>query len=104
MAALLKSPSEEQLRKYIKDQENFQIEGGNQKEYVGRIERLLEDMGYSVRIKTKGREATLLLPPLWAVNATLQAAHTLATWDPDWVIYKHVFGSKIEVKYFGRGA
>lgn len=100
--ALLNNPTEEQIKECIKKKENFHIEGGNQKEYVGKVERLLENSGFSVRIKTKGREATLLLPPLWAVNAALQAAHTLATWDPDWVIYKHVFGSKIEVKYFGK--
>ena len=26
---------------------------------------------------------------------------TLVTYNPDWVIYKNAFGSKIEVKYFG---
>ncbi|AXH13046.1 hypothetical protein [Halarcobacter bivalviorum] len=56
------------------------------------------------RVKTKGREATLLVPPLWALNATLQLGHTIMTWDPDWVIYKNLFGSKIEVKYFGKDA
>jgi len=102
MPELLKSPSEDELKEYIKKGENFHIEGENQKEYVGKIERLLENMGYSVRIKTKGREASLLIPPLWALNATIQAAHTLVTYNPDWVIYKHLFGSKIEVKYFGK--
>ena len=43
------------------------------------------------------------LYPLQCVsNVALQLGHTIVTWDPDWVIYKNVFGSKIEVKYFGK--
>ena len=104
MPALLNSPSDDEILKYIKKCENFHIEGRKQKENVKQVERLLENMGYSVRVKTKGREASLVLPPLWAVNAAIQAVHTVVTYDPDWVIYKHVFGSKVEVKYFGKDA
>lgn len=104
MAGLLKYPTDDDIIKYIENQENFHMEGRKQKENVKQVERLLESKGYSVRVKTKGREATMLLPPLWALNVTLQAAHTLVTYDPDWVIYKSVFGSKIEVKYFGGNA
>lgn len=103
MAGLLINPSDTEIIKYIEKRENFHIEGGKQSDNVSQVERLLENKGYSVRIKTKGREASLLLPPLWAVNIALQAAHTMLTYDPDWVIYKNVFGSKIEVKYFGKG-
>lgn len=102
MPALLKTPTDEQIRKYISRQENFHVEGSSQRANVKQVETLLENMGYSVRVKTKGREASLVLPPLWAVNAAIQAVHTAVTYDPDWVIYKHVFGSKIEVKYFGK--
>jgi hypothetical protein len=104
MAGLLKEPSNEEVSKYIDKHENFHIEGRKQKENVKQVEELLESKGYSFRIKTKGREATLLVPPLWALNATLQLGHTIMTWDPDWVIYKNLFGSKIEVKYFGKDA
>lgn len=103
MPALLKNPSNEEVLEYINRGENFHAEGENQKSIVEQVESLLERNGYSVRVKTKGREATLVLPPLWAVNVALQAAHTLVTWNPDWVIYKNVFGSKIEVKYFKDG-
>lgn len=102
MAGLLLNPTDDEIIKYIDNKENFHVEGGNQKENTGKVERLLESKGFSVRIKTKGREATLLVPPLWVLNATLQIGHTLVTWDPVWVIYKNVFGSKIEVKYFGK--
>lgn len=102
MAGLLKNPTDAEIIKYIDRREDFHIEGGSQKENTGKVERLLESKGFSVRIKTKGREVSLLVPPLWIVNATLQLGHTIATWNPDWVIYKNVFGSKIEVKYFGK--
>jgi hypothetical protein len=102
MAGLLISPSDEEVSKYIDKCENFHIEGRKQSENVAQVEKLLEQKGYSVRIKTKGREATLIVPPLWALNAALQIGHSLLTWDPDWVIYKDIFGSKIEVKYFGK--
>lgn len=102
MAGLLTNPSHDEIMEYIEKCENFHMEGDSQKDNVKRVESLLESRGYSVRVKTKGREATMLLPPLWALNVTIQAAHTLVTYDPDWVIYKNVFGSKIEVKYFGK--
>lgn len=102
MPALLKNPTDNEVLEFINRCENFHVEGTSQKENTTQVERLLESKGYSVRVKTKGREATLLVPPLWVVNATLQLGHTIATWDPDWVIYKNVFGSKIEVKYFGK--
>lgn len=101
MAGLLFCPTNEEVIKYIENCENFHVEGRKQKENVKQIEKLLEEKGYTVRVKTKGREASILLPPLWVLNATLQVAHTLVTYNPDWVIYKAVFGSKIEVKYFG---
>lgn len=102
MPGLLDCPSDDEIIKYIDDCENFHIKGRKQKENVKQVETLLENRGYSVRVKTKGREASILLPPLWVYNAALQVAHTIATYDPDWVIYKSVFGSKIEVKYFGK--
>lgn len=102
MPGLLENPSNEEILKYIDVCDNFHITGGKQKENVTQVEELLESRGYSVRVKTKGREASILLPPLWVYNAALQVAHTIATYDPDWVIYKHLFGSKIEVKYFGK--
>jgi len=100
MSVLLNCPSDDELCKYIDNCDNFHVEGRKQKESVSQIEKLLESKGYTVRVKTKGREASMLLVPLWAINVTLQAAHTIATYDPDWVIYKNLFGSKIEVKYF----
>lgn len=100
MPALLKNPSNDEVLEYINKCENFHVEGERQKSIVEQVEKLLEDKGYTVRIKTKGREATLLFPPLIAITAALQVGHTIATWDPDWVIYKNVFGSKVEVKYF----
>ena len=102
MSGLLNNPSEDEIIEYINRCENFHIEGRKQKDSVKQVETLLESKGYTVRVKTKGREASMLLAPLWAINVTVQVAHTLATYDPDWVIYKHVFGSKIEVKYFGK--
>ena len=100
MAGLLTNPSDAEVIEYIKRREDFHIEGRKQSENVKQVETLLENRGYSVRVKTKGREASLLFPPLWIYNLTVQAAHTALTYNPDWVIYKHVFGSKIEVKYF----
>lgn len=102
MPALLKNPTDKEVKEFIDRCENFHIEGGSQSENVKQVERLLENSGYSVRVKFKGREISLLVPPLWAVNATLQLGHAIATWNPDWVIYKNIFGSKIEVKYFGK--
>jgi len=101
MAGLLNCPTDSEVIGYIDKTENFHVEGRKQKENVKQVEALLESKGYSVRVKTKGREATMLIP-LWNIaNVTAQIAHTLATYDPDWVIYKSAFGSKIEVKYFG---
>lgn len=102
MPALLKNPTDKEVLEFIDRCDNFHVEGGRQKENVSQVESLLESKGYSVRIKTKGREASLLLVPLLPLNITLQLGHAIATWDPDWVIYKNVFGSKIEVKYFGK--
>ena len=104
MAGLLSNPSDEEILNYIESCENFHVEGRKQKESVNQVEQLLESKGYSVRVKTKGREATMLIPVLNVWNVASQVAHTLATYDPDWVIYKNVFGSKIEVKYFGKDA
>ncbi len=104
MPILLNCPSDDELCKQIDNCENFHVEGRKQKENVEQVEKLLEGKGYTVRVKTKGREATFLLTPLLPVNLTLQAAHTILTYDPDWVIYKNIFGSKIEVKYYGKDA
>lgn len=104
MPILLNCPTDNELCKQIDKGESFHVEGRKQKENVSQVEKLLESKGYTVRVKTKGREAIFLLTPLLAVNLTLQAAHTILTYDPDWVIYKNVFGSKIEVKYFGKDA
>lgn len=101
MAGLLDCPSDDKVLEYIKNQENFIVKGRKQKESVKQVESLLENAGYMVRVKTKGREASMLFIPLLAYNITVQAAHTLATYNPDWVIYKNAFESKIEVKYFG---
>jgi len=101
MAGLLNCPSDDKVLEYIKNKENFIVEGRKQKESVKQVENLLENAGYTVRVKTKGREATMLFIPLLAYNITAQAVHTLVTYNPDWVIYKNAFGSKIEVKYFG---
>ncbi|MEA2050676.1 MAG: hypothetical protein U9O56_08095 [Campylobacterota bacterium] len=101
MAGLLHSPTDSEVVKYIKNHDNFHVDGRKQKENVEQVEKLLESNGYSVRVKTKGREATMLIPVLNVWNVTAQLAHTIATFDPDWVIYKAAFGSKIEVKYFG---
>lgn len=56
MATLLVNPSDEEVIKCINNRENFHIESSDQKETTKRIEVLLENRGYSVRIKTKGRE------------------------------------------------
>jgi len=101
MSKVLSNPSDKEIIECIENCNKFFVEGGKQKENVKQVEQLLESKGYTVRVKTKGREATLLFTPLWAINVTLQAAHTLATYDPDWVIYKNAFGSKVEVKYYG---
>jgi len=101
MAALLSYPSNEDISQYINNCKNFHVEGRKQKENVKQVEDLLESKGYTVRVKTKGREATMLIPVLNIWNIGSQIAHNLATFDPDWVIYKNAFGSKIEVKYFG---
>jgi len=101
MPGLLNCPTDEEVLEYIEKCENFHIEGKKQKENVKQVEQLLESKGYSVRVKTKGREATLLFTPIWALNVTFQAAHALVTYNPNWVIYKNVFGSKIDVQYFG---
>ena len=102
MPALLKEPTDYEINKFIDNCENFHVEGRSQKENVEQVEKLLENKGYTVRVKTKGREASLLLVPLLPLNITLQLGHTIATWDPDWVIYKNVFGSRIEVRYFSK--
>lgn len=100
MPSLLVEPENREVLNYISKCENFHVEGRKQSENVKQVEMLLESKGYTVRVKTKGREASLVIPPLWAFNAALQLGHTLATYDPDWVIYKNMFGSKIEVKYY----
>ena len=104
MAALLNYPSDEEIIACIEKKENFNVEGRKQSKNVEQVEKLLESKGYTVRVKTKGREATMLIPVLNVWNAAIQIAHTVATYDPDWVIYKSAFGSKIDVKYFGKGA
>jgi len=102
MPCLLVRPTDKEVLECIKNREDFHIDGRRQKDSVRQVEELLESKGYTVRVKTKGREASLLLVPLWAINVSLQLGHTLVTWDPDWVIYKNAFGSKIEVKYFDK--
>jgi hypothetical protein len=101
MAELLNNPTEDEIIECINSKRNFHIEGMKQSLSVSIVEDLLENEGYKVRVKTKGREATLLIPVLNLWNAAAQVAHTVATYDPDWVIYKCAFGSKIKVEYFG---
>jgi len=55
MAGLLDCPSDDKVLEYIKNQENFIVEGRKQKESVKQVESLLENAGYTVRVKTKGR-------------------------------------------------
>ena len=101
MSRLLNSPSDTEIIQKIKSKENFHVSGRSQGDNVKQVEDLIEKQGHTVRVKTKGREATLLVPVLGLWNLGAQIAHTLTTYDPDWVIYKAAFGSKIEVKYFG---
>ena len=75
MAKLLNYPSDKEISNCIDECENFHVEGYKQKENVKQVETLLESKGYAVRVKTKGREATMLLTPLWALNVAVQAAH-----------------------------
>jgi hypothetical protein len=95
--------SEKDLESYIVLKEDFQLQGKSksQSKKVVIIEKLLEKNGFSVRVKTHGREASLLIPiPVNIFNWIGQGMHNLATYDPDWVIYKHKLGSDIDVKYF----
>ena len=101
MLKVLNSPTKSEISTCINKKIDFQVSGGSQSKNVSLVESMLENTGYDVRVKTKGREASLIVPnPLNAINWIGQMAHNIATYDPDWVIYKHAFGSKIDVKYF----
>lgn len=98
---VLKNPSESEIEKCISKKEDFRVQELKQGKAVSIVEKILENKGYDYRTKTKGREASLVVPhPLNVVNAIGQVAHNIATFDPDWVIYKNAIGSTIDVKYF----
>ena len=98
---VLEKPSDSEIESYISSKQDFRIQGLSQGKAVSVVEKILDNNGYDYRTKIKGREATALIPhPLNVFNVLTQVAHTVATFDPDWVIYKHPFGSTIDVKYF----
>jgi len=98
---VLESPSNSEIESCINTKQDFRVQGLSQGKTVSVIEKMLENKGYDCRVKVKGREASALVPhPLNVFNILGQVAHNIATFDPDWVIYKHPFGSTIDVKYF----
>lgn len=98
---VLEKPSSSEIESYISSKQDFRIQGLSQGKTVSVVEKILDKKGYDYRTKVKGREASALIPhPLNIFNILGQVAHNVATFDPDWVIYKHPFGSTINVKYF----
>ena len=105
MLKVLENPSRDAIKSCIKNHEDFRIQNSSsQSSNVELVEGLLENAGYDVRVKTKGREASLIVPLPWNVfNFIGQVAHNVATYNPDWVISKDIFGSGVDVKFYGKG-
>jgi hypothetical protein len=99
------NPSIETIENLISNGVNFEIEvdkgGRAQSEYIRTAEEFIEGKGLSCRVRLADREyalSTLAIPnPVSIGIAVFQAAHTLATFNPDWTINKHKFNKGITV-------
>lgn len=99
------NPSIDAIQNLISQGMHFEIkvdkEGREQSEYIRVAEEFIENIGQSCRVKLADREyalSTLTIPnPVSIGIAVFQAAHTLATYDPDWTINKHKFNKGITV-------
>lgn len=104
----IESPSPEVIEETIKSKESFLIIGisGAQEimKYCNLIESIIESNNMSCRIITKGRTVTnILLTPVGGTGFALllaQAAHVIATRNPDWKIIRNLITNKIELRSF----
>jgi len=99
----LQNPSDESIKNSIVKKETFTVHatGGDLLEYCTRIESLLESANMSCRVRTKNRTAIntgALLTGVGVFGFLAQAAHNIATYNPDWEIIRNPLNNKIEVR------
>ena len=102
----IKSISDNDIKTMLCNGSSFVLEGidrTNMGEAVKTVEKMIESMGKSCRVYTKGRAAALageLAVPLvgWAAAAAM-GIHNLATWNPDYELAKNLITGTLTVTY-----
>jgi len=98
--------SDSDMNSMLKAKKSFVLENIdriNMGEAVEAVEKMIESLGMSCRVYTKGRSAALaaeLAVPLvgWAAAAAM-GIHNLATWNPDYEIAKNIVTGTLTVNY-----
>lgn len=101
----LVSASNEVIEEKIKSKESFSLIGISLGEMIitcELLEKAIETNHMSCRIITKNRTKIAGLffwTGIGAAALTSQVVHTVATYNPDWKIFKDFANHKIEVRY-----
>lgn len=99
----ISKPSYEELESLIKEKESFLVVGATKKilKYCSELEEIIESEGMTCRIYTKGRSWLSGVAAFATFGGTiaLQAAHNIATKNPDWKIGRDIVNNQIEVVF-----
>lgn len=99
-----KSMSNCRMERMLKDGTSFVLEDidrKNMSEVVETVEKMIESMGMSCRIYTKGRSAALIAVPVVGLSYAIAALgiHNLATWNPDYELAKNLITGTLTITY-----
>lgn len=106
----IKVVSDDVINGLILKRESFvleEIDRLNLGEAVEMVEKLIEAKGFSCRVYTKGRAATVAAAAIpisptviggWA-SALAIGVHNLATWNPDYEIAKNIATGTLTITY-----
>lgn len=94
------------IQKLIEYRMNFSINTDNLSKEAERVEKIIEQKGFTCRIYTENRAAGMgaalfsgLGSVIGAATAIGIAAHNLATYNPDFEIGKNLVDKKINITY-----
>lgn len=95
--------SEAKIKELIKNRSDFSINSRNLSRVATKLEKIIESLGFSCRIYTENRAASigvgLFSGVAGAAAAIGIAAHNLATFNPDFEIGKNLIDNRVNVTY-----
>ncbi len=97
-------PTIQELKSLVSQKKTFKIIAsfGSIMRLCENCETTIESLGMSCRVRTKNRtaaNAAALFTGVGVLGFMAQAAHNLATFNPDWEIIRCPVTNTIEVKY-----